>query len=158
MRARPMTPADVDRVAAMRAKLFPDEGTAADHRAELIAELDAEGEPGRVGNQACFVAEDGERLVGFAEVMLRSHAEGCWDVTADGRLGVACLEAWWVEESARGSGVGRVLVKACEEWALAQGSPVLASDALLDNRASHVAHEALGFEEVERVVHYRKDL
>jgi aminoglycoside 6'-N-acetyltransferase I len=34
----------------------------------------------------------------------------------------------------------------------------LASDALLDNGASHAMHRALGFEETERVVFFRKPL
>jgi hypothetical protein len=34
----------------------------------------------------------------------------------------------------------------------------MASDALLENTVSHRAHEALGFVEVERAVHYRKNL
>ena len=34
----------------------------------------------------------------------------------------------------------------------------LASDALLDNEISHSVHRALGFEETERVVFFRKRL
>lgn len=34
----------------------------------------------------------------------------------------------------------------------------MASDALLDNAGSHAFHEAVGFEETERVVYFRKSL
>ncbi|MDB5495666.1 MAG: aminoglycoside acetyltransferase [Phenylobacterium sp.] len=34
----------------------------------------------------------------------------------------------------------------------------MASDALLDNRESHAFHSAVGFEEAERVVYFRKIL
>ena len=58
----------------------------------------------------------------------------------------------------RRRGVGRALVRAAEEWARGQGLREVASDALLDNVASHRAHEGLGFTEVERAVRYRKSL
>ncbi len=144
----------------MRRCLFPD-GSEDQQSRGLSRYFDARpATPGTVGNQACFVidAGDGGELCGFAEVMIRSHAEGCWDYTDAGQLGVAYLEAWWVDEPARGAGVGRELVGACENWARAQGSLVLASDALLDNQASHAAHAALGFSEVERAVHFVKKL
>ena len=41
-------------------------------------------------------------------------------------------------------------------WAQAQGCDELASDALLDNETSQAMHRALGFEETERVVFFRK--
>ena len=142
----------------MRRKLFPDCPEDQQQR-ELALYFDRpQGAPGTVGSQACFVAakEGGTRLCGFAEVMLRSHAEGCWDYTADGSMGIAYLEAWWVDEDARGDGVGRALVDACEHWARAHGSPALASDAELENTRSQAAHAALGFAEVERAVHFVK--
>jgi aminoglycoside 6'-N-acetyltransferase I len=45
-----------------------------------------------------------------------------------------------------------------EAWARERGFRELASDALLENTVSHAAHAALGFEEVERAVKYRKPL
>jgi len=116
------------------------------------------GSRGAIGTSIVFVAERSGVPVGFAEVMLRSHAEGCWDYTVGGRMGIAHLEAWWVEPHARRSGVGQALVAAVESWAREQGSPVLASDAELDNVRSHRAHRALGFAEVERTVHFVKEL
>jgi aminoglycoside 6'-N-acetyltransferase I len=45
-----------------------------------------------------------------------------------------------------------------EAWARALGFTELGSDALIDNLASHAFHAALGFEERERVVAFRKRL
>ncbi|MFN3651899.1 MAG: aminoglycoside 6'-N-acetyltransferase [Armatimonadota bacterium] len=102
---------------------------------------------------AIFVAERPEGgLCGFAEVAERSYADGC------DTCPVAYLEGWYVDPSYRGEGVGGKLVAAAEEWARAFGYEELASDALLENTISQEAHLRLGFEEVDRVVQYRKRL
>jgi aminoglycoside 6'-N-acetyltransferase I len=51
-----------------------------------------------------------------------------------------------------------MLVQAAKSWATAQGYRDMASDAHLENTVSRQAHHALGFEEIERVVRYRKRL
>ena len=58
----------------------------------------------------------------------------------------------------RGKGAGRALMRAAEQWARDAGYRELASDAELEDRTSHHAHQALGFEEVESAVHFRKNL
>jgi aminoglycoside 6'-N-acetyltransferase I len=150
----------------MRKLLFPD-CPDEQHRADLAVYFARTPRaPGTVGNEGCFVVERADArtddgapaLCGFSEVMLRSHAEGAWEHTTGGRLGIAVLEAWWVDPDARRSGVGEALVAACERWAREQGSPVLASDALLDNADSHAAHKRLGFQEVARIVCFIKPL
>ena len=127
----------------MRAALWPD----ADPD-ELAAELDPLlADP----NQVAFVAErqDG-RLCGFAEASVRPFANGVDEAPC------AFLEGWWVDQDMRRSGVGRALVAAVETWARGRGFAELGSDALLDNTLGHQAHRALGFEERERVVYFRK--
>jgi aminoglycoside 6'-N-acetyltransferase I len=47
---------------------------------------------------------------------------------------------------------------AAEEWARVRQCREMASDDLLDNQPSLLAHSALGFEVVERCVHFRKKL
>ena len=54
--------------------------------------------------------------------------------------------------------VARALIAGVTKWAKDQGVTELASDALLDNEASHAMHKALGFCETERVVYFRKGL
>ncbi len=127
----------------MRAALWPDA-----ELAELADELDALlADP----DQVAFVAER-ERgwLCGFAEASVRPFANGVDESPC------AFLEGWWVDEDARRSGVGRALVAAVENWARGHGFAELGSDALLDNTLGHQAHQALGFEERERVVYFRK--
>ncbi len=159
MTARLIERLDVEEVMRMRKLLFPD-CEIDQHWSELERYFRPVAEPGTVGNQVCFVTDrpDGTGLAGFAEAMLRSHAEGAWEHTADGSMGIAYLEAWFVDDASRGAGVGRQLMAACEGWAREQGSPVLASDALIENARSIAAHAALGFEEVERSVHFIKKL
>lgn len=92
-------------------------------------------------------------LAGFLEVGLRSHADGC-----DPTRPVGFVEGWFVHEAFRNQGVGRELMRSAEEWARSQGCLEMASDALIDNDPSQRAHEALGFELVDRCVHFRKKL
>jgi aminoglycoside 6'-N-acetyltransferase I len=101
-----------------------------------------------------LVAEAKDRqLVGFLEVGLRSHADGCDDSQA-----VGYIEGWYVTEDHRRKGLGARLLAAAEDWARDQGCAEMASDALVDNQGSQLAHEALGYSEVDRCVHYRKNL
>jgi aminoglycoside 6'-N-acetyltransferase I len=59
---------------------------------------------------------------------------------------------------ARRQSVARVLVDSVAGWASSEGCMELASDSLLDNTAAHEMHRALGFEETERVVYFRRVL
>lgn len=129
----------------MRGALWPEADAA-----ELASELDA---MLAAADQVALVAvrADG-RLGGFAEAGVRPFANGVDESPC------AFLEGWWVDADARRAGVGRALVAAVEDWARARGFTELGSDALLDNTLSHQAHQALGFEERERVVHFRKRL
>jgi aminoglycoside 6'-N-acetyltransferase I len=144
MRVRPATPADTDALARMRHALWP-EGSEDEHRREL-EQLFAR------GVHAVLVAEAESGLLGFAELSIRSYAEGC---TTD-RVGF--LEGWYVVPEARGRGAGRRLVAAAEEWARGMGCTEFASDANADNEASAAAHRALGFEDAGLIRCFRKDL
>jgi len=91
-------------------------------------------------------------IVGFAEVDLRPYVDGCRSAP------VGYLEGWYVAPAHRRRGVGRALVRAAERWARAQGCSEMASDTGLDNTVSQQAHRTLGYAEVERLVHFRRDL
>ncbi|HEY5057239.1 MAG TPA: GNAT family N-acetyltransferase [Acidobacteriaceae bacterium] len=56
------------------------------------------------------------------------------------------------------AGEGGALMHAAEEWARTHGCREMASDALIDNEPSELAHRALGFEVVDRCIHLRKSL
>ncbi len=144
------TPADADIVARLFLALWPD-GVLAEHREE--AALILAGTPPSTLPLVVLVAETDDRVIGFIEVGLRSHADGC-----DTRHPVGFIEGWYVQPAHRGIGVGRALMRAAENWTRALGCRELASDTWIDHEPSQRAHEALGFEVVDRCVNFKKAL
>ena len=145
---RAAIPADTPAWLRMRCALWP-EATVAEHREEIARYFAREASlPG-----VAFLAFDAAGTpVGFAELAIRSAAEGChsgW---------IAYLEGWYVEPAARFRGVGRALMWAAEAWAQSQGCREFASDARFLDSASALAHTALGFTEVEQLRCFRKTL
>ena len=149
---RPAASSDCVELSRLFHALWPE--NPAEHCAGELAPILA-GHPASTLPAAIFVAEktSDAALAGFLEVSLRSHADGC-----DVRQPVGYLEGWYVVESHRGRGIGKQLFRAAEDWARALGCLEMASDAWIDNHVSHRVHERLGFEVVDRCVHYRKDL
>lgn len=118
---RKATPADRDQLALLREALWPDT-TAAEHASELEPILAGE-TPGSLP-LVNLVAEAADgRLTGFAEVGLRSHADGC-----DPARPVGFLEGWYVVQEGRRNGTGRRLLSAAEDWARSHGCREMASD------------------------------
>jgi aminoglycoside 6'-N-acetyltransferase I len=93
------------------------------------------------------------RVVGFVQVGLRSHADGC-----DTSRPVGFIEGWYVVPDCRRQGIGRRLLAAAEDWACNQGCKEMGSDTQIDNEISQTAHRALGYQVVDRCVHFRKPL
>jgi aminoglycoside 6'-N-acetyltransferase I len=100
-----------------------------------------------------FIAEASGQLIGFLEVDLRSHANGCNPSHV-----VGYIEGWYVDPDWRGQGIGRKLLAAAEDWARNHGCVEMASDTWIDNELSQRVHEAAGYSVVDRCVHYRKSL
>jgi len=147
---RPGAPADVGVVARQFLALWAD-GSLADHEAEAGAIL--AGSPASTLPLVVLVAELDGAVVGFVQVGLRSHADGC-----DTSQPVGFVEGWYVEPGHRLLGVGGALIRAAEAWSRSQGCTEMASDAEIDNGVSVRAHEALGFDVVDRCVHFKKQL
>jgi aminoglycoside 6'-N-acetyltransferase I len=123
-----------------RATLWP-ESDRAEHLEEMARMCE---EPGRF---VAFVAIDGcDNPVGFVEVAIRTDY-----VNGTNSSPVAFLEGLYVASA-------RALVAEASRWAIAAGYTELASDALLADTRSHFVHRALGFEETERVVYFRRVL
>ena len=148
---RPAELVDVARVATLCHRLWPD-ASIEEHAKELSRVVTGAG-PGNLPTVILVAQQRTGEIIGFAEVGLRSHAEGC-----DPSQPVGYLEGWYVEPAFRRRRVGARLLAAAEAWAKEHGCVEIASDTWLDNLQSQVAHEALGFEMVERSVHYRKRL
>lgn len=146
-RVRPCAGAQEPGWLALRQALWP-EGSAAEHEEEMRSFVAT---PERYG-QFIGLDEAGQAL-GFVEVAMRHDY-----VNGTESSPVAFVEGLYVRPDSRRCGLGAALMAAAEAWARSQGCSELASDALLDNRVSHQTHLALGFEETERVVYFRKRL
>lgn len=148
---RPAGPSDRDPISRLREGLWPETSTREHARevADFLAGKRTSSLP-----LAVLVAEtiNGE-LVGFVEVGLRSHADGC-----DPKRPVGFVEGWFVSEKYRRKRIGVQLLAAAENWARSQGCAEMGSDALISSDVSQRAHEACGFEVVDCCVHYRKVL
>jgi len=141
---------DAAGVAEMCSLLWP-EATVLENLPDVEAVL----RTGRYGTLpgVVLVAEYAGELVGFLTVGLRSHADGC-----DMAQAVGFIEGWFVREAARRCGVGGALMRGAEEWARRQGCREMGSDTWIDHELSQQAHAGLGFEVVDRCVHFRKAL
>ncbi len=142
---RPIAAGDRNEWQRMRDALWP--GALQDHATETARYFEHGGD-----GLVVIVAEVDGRLVGFLELDNRKYAAGCASSP------VAFIEGWYVDEELRGVGVGRALVEAAENAARAAGHVEIASDSELGNDDGIAAHRALGFEEIERVVCFRKSL
>ncbi|WP_328406233.1 aminoglycoside 6'-N-acetyltransferase [Nocardia sp. NBC_00403] len=136
---------DLDELAVLRTQLWPD-SSVAEHRADVGEQYD-----GSTSASAFLARDEHGAAVGFGEVTLRhDYVNGC-DTSP-----VAFLEGLFVITTHRRRGVARALCAAVEAWGRGHGCTELGSDALLGNVNAQEMHAALGFEERERVVCYRK--
>lgn len=150
---RPAQARDLNQLALLFEALWP-KSPAKEHAQELRLLLGGKADQVLTNPIAIFVAEASVgTLVGFVEVDLRSHADGC-----NPSQPVGYVEGWCVVEGYRHRGVGKQLLAKAEDWARSHKCVEMASDALIDNELSQRAHEALGYEVVDRCVHYRKAL
>ncbi len=103
-------------------------------------------------NDAVFFALLDGRPVGMIETRIREYGEGCETSP------VGYIEGWFVYPELRGQGIAGTLTQAAEDWARGKGCTEMASDTWLDNEVSIRAHVKLGYYEVERLVHFVKQL
>jgi aminoglycoside 6'-N-acetyltransferase I len=89
-------------------------------------------------------------LGGFVSFSLRPWAEGCESAP------VPYVEGWWVAPDLRGTGVGRALMTAVEEWCRNHGYTEFGSDVPVENQVSLESHRALGFEPTIRLQFFRR--
>ena len=145
MKIRRITERDRESWVRMRDALWP--GSLSDHELETKRYF-----ADQLDEPYVFVAEEDGRAVGFLELDFRKYAPGCASSP------VPFIEGWYVDPAFQGRGTGRALVEAAEGAARAAGHNEIASDTEIENADSIAAHKALGYEEIERVVCFRKSL
>lgn len=136
---------DANSLAALAIQMWTDHdpGALAEEFRELIANEEA----------ACFLGYAGDRPVAFAQCQLRhDYVEGT------DHSPVGYLEGVFVTEEYRRKGYGAELVAECEKWAREKGCAEFASDCELDNADSLKFHKAVGFEETNRIICFKKKL
>ena len=102
---------------------------------------------------ACFIKYVDDQPIAFAQCQLRhDYVEGT------GSSPVGYLEGVFVSEGYRKKGFATELLSECEKWAKEKGCHEFASDCELVNEGSLEFHMALGFEEVNRIICFRKVL
>lgn len=100
-----------------------------------------------------FIKYINDLPVGFAQCGLRTdYVEG----TESSPVGY--LEGIFVKEEYRKHGYAKELLSACEEWAKEMGCCEFASDCELDNADSFKFHMAMGFDEANRIICFKKKI
>ena len=104
-------------------------------------------------DSAVFAQHRTGQPVGVALCCLRrDYVEGCETSP------VGYLEGIFVEDPFRRGGIVKALVRECEAWARALGCTEFASDCEPSNTDSLRFHLGAGFEEVNRIICFKKKL
>ena len=99
-----------------------------------------------------FLAGNGDRILGLVELASRNIVDGCSSSP------VAYLEGLYLKEEYRGKGFGKEAIGIILQWCKEKGFSELATDAELTNLKAQKFYQALGFQEIDRVVEYRIDV
>lgn len=121
---------------------------------QTVDDLEAEfAETLKNEHSAFFIKFANKLPIGFAQCELRTdYVEGTQSTP------VGYLEGIFVKADYRKQGCAKELLHACEKWAKDMGCKEFASDCELDNAISIKFHMAMGFEEANRIVCFKKDL
>ena len=100
-----------------------------------------------------FLCFDKDILVGFAMCQLRhDYVEG----TESSPVGY--LEGVFVLENYRNKGIATKLLQHCEQWSKENGCIEFASDCEIANADSYAFHIKYGFQEVNRIICFKKTI
>lgn len=100
-----------------------------------------------------LLATEDEKAIGFLEASIRNDY-----VNGTSSSPVGYIEGLFVVSECRQKGVAAKMMMEIESWFRNQGCHEMASDTELENQVSIDAHLAMGFEETERAVFFRKVL
>ncbi|MBP7885394.1 GNAT family N-acetyltransferase [Patescibacteria group bacterium] len=122
-----------------------------DHtKEELSKEMDKILESNK---EDAFVVKENDKYMAFATFSIKhEYVQG-----ADS-YPVGYLEGIYVKPNFRKKGLAKKIVEFAEKWALEKGCKQIASDTWLCNEESQKFHKSIGFEEVERIVHFIKKI
>lgn len=105
------------------------------------------------GDQACFVAASADdRLLGFIEVSLRNIVDGCAGTP------VGYVEGLFVIPNRRRQGIGKALLAHAMDWFRQAGCAEMVADAEVDDTEAQGYWNRVGFEEIWRIVQFRRAL
>ena len=100
-----------------------------------------------------FLVSDPNGLIGFEHIQIRhDYVEGCKTNN------VAYLEGEYLKPDCRSHGIGKTLIEKGIKWAKDNGCKEFASDCEISNELSIKFHEAVGFNVVNKVVCFRKEI
>lgn len=137
---------DDSRILAEMAVQMWDDNTTDELEAEFKETLNCE-------HSAFFIKYANGMPIGFAQCGLRTdYVEGT-DTSP-----VGYLEGIFVKLNYRKNGYAKELLFACEMWAKDMGCTEFASDCEIDNIGSLKFHMAMGFDEANRIICFRKTL
>ncbi len=103
--------------------------------------------------ETCFLAKTDNTFIGFIQMALRSDP-----VEGTSSSPVAYIEGLYVDPDFRHKGIGKKLVEPGEQWGIEMGCREIASDTEITNTDSIAFHTQIGFDQVNRIVCFRKDL
>lgn len=105
------------------------------------------------GKEIGFLYRQGDKAVAFMNISIRHEY-----VNGSTTSPVVFIEAIYVLPENRQQGIARELIAWAEEFAKENGITQLASDCLIENTESEQFHEHCGFEEMERVICFVKNV
>ncbi len=147
-----MTLADLDEWVVMALLLWPEEEMSVE-QAELEMRAELEGIL-RSPRDTAFIVRDREGgAIAFINLSICNEY-----VPGATHFPVAYVEGIYVADTVRQGGIGSALIRKAEKWAVDNGCTQLASDVLIENEKSCQFHTGVGFQEVERVVCFIKDV
>ena len=144
---RLMTEVDIEAWESLQTKLYGHDENARDGVMHREVD-DVLGE----SNEAIFLAFENGNPIGFVELSLRDHVDGCQGSP------VAYVDGLFVRPEDRGKGAGVELIEQAQQWATDRSCAELATDAELPDVTAQDFHRAMGFEETNRIVQFRKSV
>jgi GNAT superfamily N-acetyltransferase len=131
----------------------------ADRMAELATQLDYPTKPEemqrrlaqvlQVEDHAIYIAELGDRVVGWIHVCVRPLVQV--DRAAE-------IEGLVVDETCRGRGIGRLLIRQIEQWAHGKRCDTIYVRSNIVRERAHGFYEGLGYENIKTSLTFRKML